>query len=112
VESVAGFAVELAAEREKEQLLAVEQRLQRKRELLGNRHQRRSRRRRPCWSGIDEVVDVKEAGACLNYFGAFSAASTHTLSLVSRPSYKKPRQTGEKSLIEQVLRRACGERKM
>jgi hypothetical protein len=59
---VAGFVEELAAERVKERLLDVELKLPKQQELPKSRDQRRIRRRRPCWSGIDEVVDARRQG--------------------------------------------------
>jgi hypothetical protein len=71
---VAGFVGELAAERVRERLLNVELKLRRQQELPKSRDQRRIRRRRPCWSGIDEVVDARcEQHACLIKLGAFSS---------------------------------------
>ena len=40
-------------------MLDVELKLQKQQGLLRSRHRRRNRRRRPCWSGVDEVVDAR-----------------------------------------------------
>ena len=112
MELVAGFSVELAAEHEELLLLLVaEQRLRRQQELPRNRHPRRSHRRRPSWSCIDEVVEVEEADACLARFGAFLPAST--LSPASDPSDKIERDWRRESpLIEQCLRKSLGRREV
>jgi len=77
--SVAGFSGALAVGPVEEQVLNAEQRLRKRQELLRSRHQRRNRRRRPCWSGIDEVADAGRHENRLSKNGRRFPASTLSL---------------------------------